>query len=337
MTDFCTYDNFDAQRLHNAKPEEKKPLIKPGDKPVPSYFTINLQYNLGTYEKPLFSDFKMELCELKSNYGVSKSDYGSDGGGNPKEFIKVFFNIDDEQQAKCLETLNNMYRRASDLLEGVKGAVKKFTFKASDAESGFNHPIRYPYDQITGEKIPGKQGSLVLKLFSRGQGIRENKTRFHDTDGKVIDKSTLEGVEMRFIPVVSIRNIFVGAVTCLQIEMESAIVTDVQMRNSISNQMATIERLKRQDPDISNKVSNQIAKIMMSRQHQHAPGPVNDIAQDVEPNNTSTLSGILPTQPTQPQQPQPVYQPTPIQPPTDLIDTIKAAPKRNFKLPPLNG
>jgi len=219
--------------------------------------------------------------------------------------------------------------------------VKKYTFKASEAESSFKHPIYYARDELTGEKIPGKQGSFYFKLFQRGMGVMADKTMFYGRDGNVIDKNDLMGVSIRFIPLIAIKSIFIGAVMCLQMELVSAIVTNITERNSISPQLATIERLRKQSPDDVDKVTNQIAKIRMLRQNRGTPDLVTDQQQEEEdPSNTSTLSGIQPTPLSSLNAGSPVYVPPQQQPAgaaSDLLGVIGTAPKRQFKLPPLNG
>ncbi|HSW76450.1 MAG TPA: DUF2738 domain-containing protein [Candidatus Saccharimonadales bacterium] len=324
----CTYDNFNPANLTNLKPDQKTPKTKPGQNPIPPYFIINLQYNLGTDEKPMFSEFDMEFCELTSNMGVMKSNFNNTEGGNSnsnndKESIKVFLNEDDDEQVKLVETIEAMYKRGAILLEGVKGAVKRHTFKASEAGSVFKYPIHFPLDELTGERLPGKQGSMYLKLFSRGTGPFANETKFYDPDGNPIEKDLLIGVQMKFTPIVAIRSIFIGNVICFQMEMKSAIVSDIQQRNSSTNQLATIERLKQKDPNIASKVSGQLAKLQMARRNQNLI-MTNDHVQNTnvdnvdKDDNTSTVSNINPVQ----------LNTSTI--PTDLQDVLKNPPKRKL-------
>ena len=86
---------------------------------------------------------------------------------------------------------------------------------------------------------------------------------------------------------------------------------------------------------------NHQAKIRMLRQNRGTPDLVNDQqTEEEDPSNTSTLSGIQPTPLSSLNAGSPVYVPPQQQPAgaaSDLLGVIGTAPKRQFKLPPLNG
>ncbi len=112
----------------------------------------------------------------------------------------------------------------------------------------------------------------------------------------LINKERLMGVEMKFIPLLSIKSILVAGSgsASIQMEMKSAIVTDIKARNMISPQLATIQSMYANDPDVSTKVTQQLAKLEMSRQSSLLPPPSADDAPITSDEANSTLDGIKP-------------------------------------------
>lgn len=256
MATFITYDKFNPNFLSNRPPQQ----ITPKTPNVPPYHLIPLEYNFGTEDSPKPSDFDMEWCELCSYSGIENNGKG--------ESIKVFFNTNIEEQQQLVDVLNEEYDAATILIDKNKGAVKKFNFKASDPSTLFKHPIFYPQDQTTGAIIPGKLGTTYLKL-RKGR----DQTIFCDINNKPVDYDLLRDSEIRFIPVVTTKNIFVGGATAmsLQKEIKSAIVTHIKPRNQETNQVATIQRILLKNPNAQSELEDQIAKLKMSRQSKMPP------------------------------------------------------------------
>lgn len=323
--DYCTYEEFNADLLTNTKPVKKEPKPKPGEKAIPPYHIVNLQYNFGNDDKPKYFDFKLEFCELFSAQGIMRGN-GKDGTQDNRESIKVYFNPEDIEQEKMINVLESMYLRAATLLHGVKGQVNRPKVDIASPESWFKHPIYYPTDPDTSERIPGKHGSMYLKLFSRGSGFNLDETQFFDPSGTPLDKSLLMGVQMRFIPVVLFKSVYVGSSICLQIEMTSAVVTDIRLRNGVPSQVRTLEKMRSLDPDAEARFQEQCTKIKMARQNQflQAPDLINNTEEITE--SSSTLEGIKPVAHN-------VYQQDTNDGDMTLQKMVQSAPKRLYKLP----
>jgi hypothetical protein len=284
---YCTYDNFNPDNLTNLKPEQSK------NADVPCWF-INLLYNLGSPDAPDFSEFEMELCEFTSPVGITvKETDQKDGTKRIDESILIKFDTNNPEHAKCMDTLKEVHTKLSFLIGEVKGIIKKHSFKASDPiTSGFKELIYFPIDEF-GEPITGRAASMFLKLFSWGKGDTATSTIFVDMENKPIDKKLLTGVELKFIPLLQIRRVRSAASISVNMEIKSAIVTSVKARNTESSQLATLNRLKTQNPDLNGKVSSQLARLTANRQNRILT-PSFDTPQDQAPNDT-TLSGIEPT------------------------------------------
>jgi hypothetical protein len=82
-----------------------------------------------------------------------------------------------------------------------------------------------------------------------------------------IDWELLKGVEMKFIPLVHIKKIYVGGgKASLQMEVVSAIVTYLSGRGTTIKNTATIKNLVKANPDLPNTLEEQIAKLTSARQ-----------------------------------------------------------------------
>jgi hypothetical protein len=285
---YCTYDNFNPDNLTNLKPEQSK------NADVPCWF-INLLYNLGSPDAPDFSEFEMELCEFTSPVGITvKESVQKDGSTRVDESILVKFDSNPEH-TKCMDTLKQVHTKLAFLIGEVKGVIKKHSFKASDpVTSGFKELIYFPIDEF-GEPITGRAASMFLKLFSWGKGDTATSTIFVDMENKPIDKKLLTGVELKFIPLLQIRRVRSAASISVNMEIKSAIITSVKARNTESSQLATLNRLKTQNPDLNGKVSSQLARLTANRQNRLLT-PSFDTPHQEPSKDDTTLTGIEPTQ-----------------------------------------
>ena len=124
------------------------------------------------------------------------------------------------------------------------------------------------------------------------------QTLFTGIDGKNISWNLLQNVEMKFIPLLYIKRMYVGGGKgSIQIELVSAIVTSIHARNTTTRQLSTIHRIQSQRPELADNISAQIAKLTLDRQDQL----VNENQQQQQQPHTpqsqsqSTFSGIEPT------------------------------------------
>lgn len=272
----CTYKNFNRNNLTNTKPTQQIIAPKPGQAAIPPAWMIPLQYNYGTEENPYFNDFEMVLCEFTSPVGITKKETTNDNGEKRiDESIMVKFDPSNPAQLKQLEVFDDLYMRGAELIDGVKGVIKKHKFNAAEPDSDvYKKLVYFPKDEITGQPIAGRLGSMFLKLFTRGSGVMLDQTLFVDAKNKPIDRNLLMGVELKFIPKMSIKKIRVAAGMTFQMEMKEAIVTSIKARNTESSMFSTLAELRNERPELENLVTSQIAKLQMDRQDKFLPPPI---------------------------------------------------------------
>lgn len=300
---YVTYDKYDNSKL-TCTPSEQKVIPGTGPQAVPPsapqyYYQIPLLYNYGSGDKKILDDFLLEGCEMETKVGIQSKPGQS---GRIDHSIMVKFNTNDDSQNKFIKTMNDIHGGSAFILNSMKGVVKMFNFNKDMAEAtGFKNPIYRPRDELTGEVNLGRAPSMFMKLFSRGKPPMVEQTLFTDLDGKPISWSLLEGVELKFIPLIHIKRVYIGGgKASLQMEVVSAIVTSIKARNTSSRQMETIHRLQQSRPDLVENVAAQLAKLTTDRQEQLIGGDTHN--QQTAQVNTSqgnssqpTFSGITPS------------------------------------------
>jgi hypothetical protein len=169
-----------------------------------------------------------------------------------------------------IQCINEIHGGCAYILYTLKGQVKLPHFNKDMAEAtGLKNPIYRPRDEVTGDIIPGRAPSMFLKLFSRGKPPMLEQSLFTDLVGNPIPWKLLEGVEMKFIPLLHIKRMFIGGgKASIQMEVLSAVVTYVKPKGTTSKQDATMNRLKANRPELQDIVAAQIAKINHDRQDQ---------------------------------------------------------------------
>jgi len=290
----CNYKNFNPSNVTNLKPEQSK------NADVPCWF-INLLYNYNTSDTsvPDFDDFEMELCEFTATQGITvKETVQKDGSVRTDESILVKFDVNNEDHVQCMETLKNLHLKLAKLVGDVKFIIKRPQYKPDDpVTAGFKELIYFPIDEM-GEPIAGRAPSMFLKLFSWGKGDTATSTVFVDMDNKPIDKKLLTGVELKFIPSLQIRRIRSAASISVNMEVKSAIVVSAKERNTESSQLATLNRLKNERPELKTQLSSQLARLTANRQNKILPQSFDNQTEKLEnQEEQTTLSGIVPTKP----------------------------------------
>lgn len=354
---YVTYTNFATERLTASQPEQKTvPNTGPNANPpvaAQNYYQIPIMYNYGT-ETSRLNDFLLEGPEIESSTGI-QSKPAQSGNGRMEHSIPCRFDLGDAEQNRFIEVMNAVHRACSHILGTMKGTVKMIHFNANAPDALFRNPVYRPYDQSTGEILVGRSPSMFLKLFSRGKPGMEEQTLFTGVDGNPIPWPLLQGVEMKFIPLIHIKRIYVGSKATLQMEVQSAIVTSIRARNSASKQLATLQRLQQERPQLIDNVSAQVAKLSMDRKDQlpqgHQPAQPNSQStpsnnQSTEPNNQPTFAGITPsnnrapgvpqgqsTQPTQPTYSAGIPSLPLVQPIPSMDGFTATAPFRNTVIP----
>lgn len=293
----CTYKNFNPKFLTNLKPEQSK------NQKVPCFF-IPLMYNYGTEENPVFSEFEMELSEFNSNQGITekpqtttegKPVLNAEGKQLVDESILAKFDLNNDDHVQCIETLKALHQRLAEIIYEVRGPIKKFAFKATDpVAGGFKELVYFPRDELTNEIISGRSPSMFLKLFSWKYGNNVNETIFVNMKNKPIDKTLLYGAELKFIPLMQIRRIRSAASFSLQWEIKSSVIRRAKEKNTESSQLATINRLKAENPEAEDQLENDLLRLAASRQNKPTQQQQYQQSQQDEHTEQTTVSGITP-------------------------------------------
>ena len=310
---YPTYKTFNAKNITNSAPVKRTPKIGSDGKQAPDYHTIPLSYNVGTDEVPLFENFELEGCELSTPVGITSKPNQNDPS-KLEDSILAKFDTSNEEHAKFLEVIDQIYNKAVSIIEGVKFVVKKPKFDPNSPHAIFKHPIYIPTDEASGEVLVGRLPSMFLRIFSRGSGAFKDETLFVDGYNKPIEKKILYGVEMKFIPLFHFKWIHVGTGINLQIELKSAAVTYVKKRNTESTQFATINSLAAIRPNYASDLASQLAKL--TSEAQELPSPI--VTDPVTKDAKSTMDDLEPTDALPPK----------------LTEAVNNAPKREkFKVP----
>ena len=293
---YATYRDYTNNRL-SCTPAEQKMIPGTGPQANPPqppqyYYQIPLMYNLGTGESKVLSDFMLEGCEMETGSGIQSKTGPS---GRMEHSVMCRFNNNNPEHVRFIETMNQLHGGSAYILQQMKGAVKLYNFNAQMAEAtGLKNPVYRARDEMTGEPIQGRAPSMFLKLFSHGKPPMVEQTLFTGLDGKPIPWTLMQNVEMKFIPLIHIKRIYVGGgKASIQMQVLSAIVTSIRARNSTTRQLSTIHRLQAERPELADTVAAQLAKLTTDRQDQMlGTAPASDTTQD---GDQPTFSGITPT------------------------------------------
>lgn len=297
---YATYNDFLVTKLGGNVFEQKVipgtgPTANPPS-PAQPYWQIPLIYNYGSDDDKRLSEFLFEGCELETRYGLQSK---AGASGRVDYSIMCSFDNGNQEHQKCLEAFKQIHEGCATILALQKGGVKMHHFNAKSAEAtGLKSPVYYTRDDTTGEIIPGRPPRMYFKMFKRGKDHLEEKTLFTDIKGNQIPWELLDGVEMKFIPLLHIKRIFiVGGKASIQMEMQSAIVTSIRARNTTTRQANTLTNLQKSRPELADMVADQIAKITTARQDkllaaQESTTQKGDAPKENQPQ--TTFSGVSP-------------------------------------------
>ena len=293
---YATYTDFTVTRL-SCTPSEQKTIPGTGPQATPPsppqyYYQIPLMYNFGTAENRILNEFMFEACEMDTQFGIQSKPGQS---GRVEHSVMCRFDSNNPEHNRFIESIGQIHGGCAYILSQMKGAVKLYNFNAQMAEAtGLKNPIYRARDEVTGEVIQGRAPSMFLKLFSRGKAPMLEQTLFTGLDGKPIPWSLMQGVEMKFIPLIHVKRLYVGGgKASIQMEVVSAVVTSIRARNTTSRQLGTIQRLQQARPELAETVSAQLAKLTMDRQDQMLGGAV--APEQHTGDNQPTFAGIAPT------------------------------------------
>jgi len=266
-TPFTTYDSFDISNLKAGDRQEKQIPAKPGQQPG-KYNEIPLFYQYDVSGHTLMGDVRIEFPELFSNGGIVEKVGQS---GRPEWSIAARLPMNGET-LKCKNSIDTLHKGAAQFLNQIKGAVGMFEFNASTpTATGFKSPVVLARDKMTGEIKQGFDPMFYFKIFKR----YDEKTLFTDLRGKPLDWELLKGVEIRFIPLVHFKTIYVGGgKASLQHVMVSAVVTSIVKKGTETSQIETIARITSERPESISSLEEQIRKLMDLKNEMMASTPM---------------------------------------------------------------
>lgn len=298
-----SYRDLDAQLIMATPPDLKTVPTNPNNptQEKQSYHQIVLKYTYVFFDKKIVDEFYFEFCEVESKLGLMTK---TNAQGRPEHSILIKFDISDSEQIRLIDALNRVHVGCANFVNQYKGIIKLHHFNLQAPDALFKNPIYYARDKMTGELLPGRAPSMYLKAFTRGQPPYGEQTLFTGLDGKPIPWVLLRSVEMKFIPLVHIKNIYCGSKASLQMEIISAVVTKIIPRGTTSKQTSTIQALQRSRPELADSLAAQLAKITSERQDQIVASQQQkqDVSQ-LPQVNQPTFSGITSTNQRMPQQP----------------------------------
>lgn len=291
------------------EPVDKNVPVKQGMAPgsAGKYKEVPIKYNYGPEGQLMLDELYMEWPELYSATGLTEKTGLS---GRPEFSIMVSIPTTGET-GRLITALNGLHHTCAEFIFKVKGKLGFPMFQVAMAEGmGFKNPLHQARDKTTGELL-GRNPSMFLKCFDRGI----EKTLFHrpckkmnrqtgqvecGPDGTPLPayepmdwKLLKDGASIKFIPLVHIKKIYVGGGKCaLQMELKSAIITNVIQRGTESMQMDTIETLTREDSKIVDNLDEQIAKLMALKQDVLARNPNPAGASGYPPGNHGTMETL---------------------------------------------
>jgi uncharacterized coiled-coil protein SlyX len=249
-TRYVSYEEFEPTKLRFGNIDTK--TIK--DSKGKNYYNVNLVYNYGTDEKPIFDEVLLEYPLLKSSKGIKEDD----------SFGKIVWSIngvfeDTDEHTRFIGKLTRAYEHLCSLLAASRGDLNRPDLTKEAVKLFFKNPVYTPLDKQTGEPILGRRSSCFFKLI-KGSSLN---TLFTDLDAKPIDWKLLSEVEMEYQPVVQWPTIYVsGTLIRLQQKVLSAVVTKAVAINSETIQIRTIEKIKTEQPTKVDELRKQLSKLV---------------------------------------------------------------------------
>jgi hypothetical protein len=275
MSTLVTYDQFNTTHLGGSDPQIQS--IKKNNETI-NYNEIKLHYNYNTPEEPVVSDLYLELPPMQATGIRSKTEpaMGKNGAYNKESHsMMLTFNLADPQlraeNQKALEKIDEVHAVACQILGSCRGKVKMHDFDPTRPGGMFKNPIYWPRDEVTGEKIKGRNPSLWVKLHN----YKNNRTLFTDLNRETIDWKLLSDVDITFVPLLHIEKIYIGSKATLQIYLASAVVIKIVQLGTETRQKETAERIKEKfGSNLADTVAAQLAELRMARQDQLAKSSI---------------------------------------------------------------
>lgn len=295
---YITHDQFNPSNLGGSTP--KKTEFTNSDGQAIKFFELALHYNYGTPDKPLVTDFFVELPKMKARGIKLKEEPKKNRKG--EDYIKkvysqlMTFELSDPESQQTIQSINKIYSACAQLLGQTPWAKGKH-FSIENPKSLFVDPIYWPIDEVTNEPIEGKNPCMWLKLKGG-----YNKTLFIDLDGNPIDWALLNNVNLEFIPLIHFTDIYMAGNGQARFRpyLSSAIVLKIEEAGTSTRQVSTLERLKAkygaQYQQQKSQVEEALARLTTERQDQlmaqsmdSPPVPTNSADLDASSGEMSSI------------------------------------------------
>ena len=280
-TPFVNHLNFDVNRLIKTALESKTSKPKP-DPNNPNGQPISLQYNTSSimYEYDVL-DKDGKTCKVVAPLCVEGPELSSPSGvltktqANGFDSASIFTNFDltdpevaqfvsfgtppgsDGQGGKDSGFWESFYRACMNRVWDIKGQIPFLARIPTKAglEGLFGYPIFFMRDPNTSQIVSGKNPSKYFNLVSYGKpgSFTRKETLFtvpieikkigDRVQYQKLDWKFLKGVEMRFKPLITFKQLYMGAgKVSLQFEITSAIVTHIIQANTQSAQSDSLAK-----------------------------------------------------------------------------------------------
>jgi hypothetical protein len=280
---FVTFDKFDHTKLVKTSIDAKTAKQtdpKTGEVKTIPYNTTALKYEYETINS------KGEICRVIDNLAIEFPELYSPSGIMRKtnqqgfETASLFTQFDitkpEIDQATKMGPnftggpMDSLYQWVCERVWECKGQLPSIMAKLSgkhSLSSVVSYPIYFTKNSETLEIVAGSRPSKYFNLMCYGKegSATRKETLFKAPTGDAkkgfatIPWSLLTNVELKFIPVVTFKQVYMGGgKVSIQFEITSAVVTSVSPSNSTSAQVDTLARLA-SDVDLSNNVADQIA------------------------------------------------------------------------------
>lgn len=280
---FVSYKDFDVSKLSTPGPQRKS---IPNSSQV--YYEIPIQYNYATDDTELIGDLKIEYPKVTNNFGIKEF---AGEGGKQSAFMLSASLLPDGESAVLRKMLEDLYKGCAQLIgihkDNLSSAFKKFKPESKEScEALFKELIYVPTQA-------GRAPSASNKLRAYNGEVKTLFTRYYkdENTGKPVEEPVpwrlLVNADIKYIPVVHYKKIYVGSKASIQSEMTSAIIVSVKPRHTESSQKETAQALL-DDPDYDpNQLNNNLAKLQLQRQNQLLKEPLPSV---VAPTVGSTSS-----------------------------------------------
>lgn len=261
-----TYDQFNPEQLKGSEPISQE-IKKPNE--TIKYHDIKLSYNYGTEQDPIIQDLFFE-GPIVTSTGIKTKEEPAQGKNGPYNKVShammhVFDLADNDTRndsLQALEKLDDVHIAAAAIIGNCKGKLKMHDFDPTRPGGVFKSPVYWHRDEVTGEKIKGKNPNIWVKI----RGATYNRTLFTDLDGRPIDWNLLSNVNITMIPLYHFEKIYVGSKASMQIYLASAIILKIVPVGTESRQTSTMDRLKAKYGSLADQVEAQLADLRMARQ-----------------------------------------------------------------------